>query len=253
MSLRNCHGTARRGQTYPIQYWAEAGTRVGDTITWNQWSNSSNETYTLPITLFPYASGSDYSGGTVEQSNYRVLCEDPHVIRRSVTIQGGHGTFGIAYIGQPTRPIKDILASLDGYPLLDEDDHSELETEQELEAWKDWGRKEFTSELLDRVNQELPDESQIEELNLGESQIDSLWRDLAQDHGDGGRMFEDGGGCHFYISECIERYLTVEHMETLGLVPRPMGDVFVVHLEIIMGLLRSPEYLAILFSNLGIT
>ena len=115
----------------------------GSTITWGSWTDRARDFDDIPITLFPYASGSDYSGGTVEQSNYQVLSEDAHVAGRSVLISGGHGSFGIAYIGAPTRRIAAIVASLEAYPVLDESHMSEMETEIEAKQWEDWGRDSF--------------------------------------------------------------------------------------------------------------
>lgn len=178
----------------------------GSTIRWGSWERGRRPLapeQSIPITLFPYASGSDYSGNTVEASNYRVLQEDAHVMARSVLIQGDHGTFGIAYIGQPTRRIRAILDALDGYPLLDEDDHSKLEQEIENEQWASWGRDDFRRDLAKAIF--LPGDE--DELQLTDRELDALWYEFASDHGDMGRVFESPDSCHFYIKEGVAHAL----------------------------------------------
>ena len=188
----------RRQGARPVDGYLPGDTEPGDTIRWGSWQNSPTEEYSVPFTLFPYASGSDYSGNLVEVSNYRVLQENEHVMSRSVLIQGGHGTYGIAYLGEPTDKILELVASLESHPLLDELHHSKLESETEQREWADWGRKDFHCELekefsIDELQQEVTDE----ELNL-------TWRCFAKNHGEGGRVFEQGEYCHFYIDHAIK-------------------------------------------------
>jgi len=194
----------------------------GETITWNSWTAEGGDGK-IAITLFPYANGSDYSGTLVERSNYRVLKGDEHVMRRSVLVDGGYGTFGIAYLGAPTRRIRELCKSLDGYPLLDESDHSDLEMETEQEAWSDWGRADFKRELVEAFDDTATDGTEVlpDEL-LTDELLDRTWYSFAGNHGDGGRVFEQGDSCHFYISEAIEwlkakrcrgQYLVLGHVE----------------------------------------
>lgn len=101
-----------------------------------------------------YATGSDYSGGSVNESNYRVLGEmlenahpegsEPVVWART---RGGHGTYGIIVnYGDLDEEVREAIDALENYPLMDEEDHSRLEMEQQEEAWKDWGESEFIKE-----------------------------------------------------------------------------------------------------------
>lgn len=168
----------------------------GSTIRWGSWSEMAPiapERY-VPITMFPYSSGSDYSGDTVELSNYQVLAEDEHVMSRSVLIQGSHGTFGIAYIGFPTRRIREIVAALESYPLLDESHHSELEMIIEQREWNEWGLKEFRHEV----------EKEFGEFEVTDNTLDDTWWSFCEQHSDGGRVFEQGDSVHFYVDDAVK-------------------------------------------------
>lgn len=101
-----------------------------------------------------YATGSDYSGGGVHESNYRVLSEmleeshpagaEPVVWART---PGGHGTYGIVVrYGDLDEEIREAIDGLEDYPLLNEEDHSELEIEQQNEAWENWAKSDFIKE-----------------------------------------------------------------------------------------------------------
>lgn len=197
--MRRINGTYSTKSALPYTGYVEP-IAAGDTITWGSWSDSPIGDRTWPITLFPYSSGSDYSGSTVEQSNYRVLIDDAHVMRRSVIVEGGYSTFGVAYIGAPTRRIREICAALDGYPLLDESDHSELESEIEQEQWQEWGRADFAREIESELGLalqecDLPDVDKL---------LDGTWHSFSEHHGDGGRVFEAPDSCHFYIDAAIK-------------------------------------------------
>jgi hypothetical protein len=170
----------------------------GSSIRWGNWSDRRDDRYTTPITLFPYSSGSDYSGNTVEQSNYRVLLADEHVMSRSVEIHGGHSTFGVAFIGYPTRRIREILSGLDGYPLIDESDLSELEMEIEQREWADWGCDEFRREIDKEFEVDLLD------VGVDDKTLSATWWSFSGHHGDGGRVFEAPDSCHFYIDDALE-------------------------------------------------
>lgn len=188
----------------------------GDTIRYGSWTDHPESDSDQPITLFPYSSGSDYSGNTVEISNYQVLAENPDVMEHSVLIQGGHGSFGIAYFGEPTEEILELVASLQSYPLLDEDHHSNLEMELEWAAWLDHGRADFKRELFQAFDDTATDgTSALTDELLTEALLDRTWRNFADNHGDGGKVFEQGDSCHFYIDACIEWLRETRHRGTM--------------------------------------
>ncbi len=123
-----------------------------------------------------YATGSDYSGGSVHESNYRVLKEElerehPGDSQPVVWADayGGHGTYGIVVVwSKLSEEIQEILSGLEDYPLISEDDHSQLEMEQQGDAWESWGRDDFLRHLVKCLNRDLhfDDDKEIEELEL---------------------------------------------------------------------------------------
>lgn len=85
--------------------------------------------------------GSDYGGGTVGRSNFRVmlsLCEKHMTEGEYSELSGGHGSFGIAFRVDAVLPgeIVDRLNGLADYPVLDDDDLAEVEAEACDDAWR---------------------------------------------------------------------------------------------------------------------
>ncbi len=139
-----------------------------------------------------YATGSDYSGGGVNESNYRVLAEmlgehhpedaQPVVWART---SGGHGTYGIVVrYGDLEEEVREAIDALEDYPLMDEEDHSNLEMEQQNEAWEDWGRKELRHEVekasgleRDALEESLTDDEWWKISRLAEEKGPIYWED----------------------------------------------------------------------------
>lgn len=177
------------------------------------------------ICLIDYATGSDYSGGSVERSNYLVMLGDPEIRPHVIDIHGGHGTYAIGYIapdqdhpedirveGFP-EALRDAIASLARYPLLDEDAHSEREMELETEAWESDGRKDFRRALskhfdgMTWISEDVEYEHDLDV--VPDEEIDTLWRDGCDAfnvNGGTGFVVETGELVHFYIKEWIRGY-----------------------------------------------
>lgn len=98
--------------------------------------------------LMPYATGSDYSGSTVERANYlQLIDEHPDVC---IPVHGGYGTYVVLVaLDEWTPELDDVLRDLEQYPVLSDDQLSHLETELEDEAWEGWIDYEFRSALID--------------------------------------------------------------------------------------------------------
>jgi len=103
----------------------------------------------------PYASGSDYSGSTVEAANAKCI-EDTFGENEWVhTVYGGHNTFAVAIglTGLLTcdddvfDELCEAIEGLGDYPVIDEDALSELEAEKTDEAWESWVRDDFIRAL----------------------------------------------------------------------------------------------------------
>jgi hypothetical protein len=105
--------------------------------------------YVLPDMM----SGGDYSNtGLVQKSNYRVFLERFGKLSGVHKVYGGFGTYAIAIrhdLTESNEEIKEVLSKLEDYPLIDEDDHSQLEMEEQGIAWKDWARRDFIRALLE--------------------------------------------------------------------------------------------------------
>jgi len=88
-------------------------------------------TYVVPN----YLSGSDYSGCSVERSNFRIVLEEHS--ETVVELFGGHGTYGIAIpLESFPSDLLDTIVGLDDYPAIDEGDMSMYEVDSSDESWE---------------------------------------------------------------------------------------------------------------------
>jgi len=102
-----------------------------------------------------YTGGSDYSGTTAEKSNYNVILEEAERLAEEMndetwfqTFHGAHGTYAIAFHVEKTpAEIVEMLEGLENYPVLDESAMSELEVEEEGEAWEATYRDDYRRAL----------------------------------------------------------------------------------------------------------
>ncbi len=129
----------------------------------------SNECYFY----VPCASGSDYSGSTVEKSNAKVFEETYGSEEWVHSVYGGFDTYAVAVgltglltcADDTFDAICEALEGLADYPLLDEEAHSALEMELSDEAWDSWVRDDFTCALdkafADDAEFEWPDDSTL--------------------------------------------------------------------------------------------
>ena len=96
----------------------------------------------------PHTTYGDYVGDTVTRSNQEVLLEEyPETF---YVVSGGYSssTLMLRVDGQRiTEELFDRLAGLNNYPLLDEQQHSEVEERLANEMWGTFGRDEFKTEL----------------------------------------------------------------------------------------------------------
>ena len=119
--------------------------------------------YLLPNLL----SGSDYSGGTVERSNYEVFLKKYGRRKGVHRLSGGMGTFGIAVKLPLPEDIEEDLYGLQDYPILNEEHHSHLEwklIEQEWEGLKSHVENDILQELEGIVSEDLEELEDLEVL-----------------------------------------------------------------------------------------
>jgi hypothetical protein len=123
----------RCGLPYTPDEWPDPG----GTWSYGDWEQASPQQATH--VLINYTGWSDYSGSTVERSNYRSLLRDyPETF---TDVYGDHGTAQLLLSVRWTPPddgragLLDDIRALADYPLYDEEDHSALEMELADEAW----------------------------------------------------------------------------------------------------------------------
>ena len=122
--------------------------------------------------FLPYASGSDYSGSTVEKANCREFLESYGEEGFVWEAHGGHNTYAVVLglTGLLECPddtfdaILGIVEGLENYPLIDDEALSNLETEGADEAWESWVAGDFRRALekkFDGVDFEWPSDSDL--------------------------------------------------------------------------------------------
>lgn len=159
----------------------------------------------LPLTLIDYACGSDYSGTLVEHSNAECLREKfPWLVE----VYGGHGTFGVAYLGKRENQNPELIEAIDAlcsYPLFDEDHHSNLEMEKVDEAWNDDGRKDWKRALVKFFDALLDEDHEHDEDKIDDASADQLWYDCTEKfRGGEDHLNEQGDQIYFPIDDVIE-------------------------------------------------
>jgi len=118
--------------------WQEITLETGGIYSYGDFEQYEGEiTEALQKNLFilpPLLSGSDYSGGSVQLSNFKVFLEDFKNVEGVYELKGGHGTYAVAIrfdVYHSNKEINEILSKLEDYLLIDEDSHSNLEYEWE--------------------------------------------------------------------------------------------------------------------------
>lgn len=103
-----------------------------------------------------YCSGSDYSGGSVEASNYRLIVADYGDI--VCDMSGDFGSFGVAvrvdrlfdYRDPRCSELRELFEHLADYPVIDEEDMCRLEMELADSDWDCWAKSDFERELRNK-------------------------------------------------------------------------------------------------------
>lgn len=97
-----------------------------------------------------YCGGSDGSGDSVTVANFRAIKKEfESWMEKGIwEYYGGYGTYGLVYNPSMLPPevlerLEEIIKKLDDYPVLDEDEWSQVEIEAQDEAWDNWVEWEF--------------------------------------------------------------------------------------------------------------
>jgi len=188
-------------------YYVDSDVQPGDTITWSRWHDRPYPG-SQPFNLITLATVGDYNGSTdIERSNLRSLLRDTEIGPHLVRVTGGYGTESCGYLGTepPCDELHEALDALDSYPILDEMDCSEMESEMESDAWESYGCEDFRKALitvLDEIDPAFEHTDRAEDLDP--TQLWHTWRDGCEAfnvNGGDGKVIESGGSVHFYIDE----------------------------------------------------
>jgi hypothetical protein len=118
--------------------------------------------------LSDHALSGDYCGAPHTASNCRVLLGE---FGGSPQCREAYGSYGSRSVAIDPRYLSDelleSLQSLENYPVLDENDCSELELELQNEAWENWAERDFQRALEERLSSLCGDE-------LAEQAVESL-------------------------------------------------------------------------------
>jgi hypothetical protein len=136
-----------------------------------------------------YTSGSDYSGCSVERSNYNTIEKEFGERDDVFTLYDGYGTYAIAILAScDCKELAETIESLHDYPVIDEDDLRELETELKYEAWDNWAREEFNRTICKRFN--------FDKLEIDNGDLYDLFYSAKEDANE---YWEIESGCEAYI------------------------------------------------------
>lgn len=185
-------------------------------VSYGRWTEDDQGTWFLCEAL----SYSDYSGTKpTNESNARVFADD---FSRGegkwwVWADGGHDTTAIlirtlAY--RNSSEIRDLIDGLADYPILDEDDETELEMEREMEGWEDYGRDDFKRSLVSYLEKRFADRGVETDLDgrapdeivdsLTDDQLGGLYMHRCQEtniNGGSTCLWEGESHPHFFANE----------------------------------------------------
>ncbi len=158
--------------------------------------------------FFPgYLCGSDYSGNTLERSNYAVFCEEYSDSLGELWWEtpGGHGMFGVAIRADCTdESIVETLKALADYPIMDEDHHSGLEMEEQNEQWYSCDRADFVRQLEKHSEMDLDDVDDVD--------VDSLANEAMENTS---LYYEADGADHYIDIDALADAVPIEDIKAL--------------------------------------
>lgn len=165
-----------------------------------------------------FLSGDYVGSGSYARSNVRVFRE-MFPEGEGTLYHVCHGSYGsewirfdIAALGH--HEMRKVLDGLDDYPLIDEGDHSDLECDDESEAWENYGKDDFRRALRKAV----PHHADLFD-HIPDDALWMIWREMCDTwniHGGTGCEHEPGGVC-FFFNEIARPY---RHLP-----PRPWSEI----------------------------
>lgn len=208
------------GREYVSGAWQDTFLETGCSYSLGDFQDYRGEvTEALQKSLFilpDLLSGSDYSGGMIERSNFRVFLKEYKEVDGVYEIFGGYGTFGIAIrldVYNSNEDIKDTINAIDDYPVIDDENLSEMEHDADqilvTETAKDLPREIDLEKYIPDIDTILEDTDMIEELIW--SAVSDL--DLNFEHENNSSYIQDEGK----IQRFVEDSLLIKHCTKLPL------------------------------------
>lgn len=178
----------------PSGYWNSRRPEVADI----------DELYFCPN----WISGSDYSGGVLTRSNFDYFLEEFNEVEGVETRYGGYASYWICIrvdLVFTHEGIREMLESLEGYPILDDTAYSEAQIEAQEEAWISWVRHEFVSQLERTLDIEIEEPDDEEDIPEGERFDDRLYTLFYEAREDANEYWEDDNeGVSIRVEEVVK-------------------------------------------------
>jgi len=123
-----------------------------DRVPGSGFTTKHNEIWVLVPDLLK---GSDYSGSMVERSNYNVFLEKFSSVDGVISLGGGYRTYAIALTLKALRNEEiQAVTALRDCPLMDEDNHTEMEWGAYVKQWAEHGATDFRHSLNEHLKLE---------------------------------------------------------------------------------------------------
>jgi hypothetical protein len=153
-----------------------------------------------------WLSGSDYSGGVMTRSNFDVFMGEFGELEGIETRYGGYASYWVCIrldLLFTHEGIREMLESLEGYPILDEDAYSEAQIDAQEEAWGNWVRYEFIREIEKKLDIELEEpENDAEEEERFEDNLYTCFREAMEAANE--YWEDDNEGVNLRVSEVVK-------------------------------------------------
>jgi len=160
----------------------------------------------------PCASGSDYSGSTVERSNHKVFLETYETYKANYVhnVVGSYGTYTVA-VGltgllsaddDTFDEICNVIAGLQNYPVIDKQELSRLELDLSVDAWRDWGDFDFRRALTQRFGEREWKDDLSQSFEKARQAANEDW------------FSEEGGGMYIRIERIVDK---ISNADALGM------------------------------------
>lgn len=111
---------------------------------------SIDEKRLTPVYVIPNTETGDYAEDVNAIANLRTFEHDKELQDKVAFGYGGHGYRAVIIPADrpPSEEVRDAIAALSNYPVLDDQAYSEVQNERFQEAWNDHARKDFIREAL---------------------------------------------------------------------------------------------------------